>query len=203
MYAKKTVNMKLVVLLLAIVLLIGCVAGGTFAWLIAESGPVENTFVAGSIGTLTLVETDEDKSFTIIPGDDIEKDPTVTFNSSIDAYVFVSITATGWDLSDKTYNINSNKDSGSDDTGLTWTVSDDWTVLDATAYPGVYYKAVKATDSPRSWSIIKNDTIDVSTCITETSINDYTGKPLIFQAYAIQAEGHTTAAAAWTALGSA
>ena len=72
MYAKKNLSMKVVVLLLAVVLLIGCVAGGTLAYLMAKSSIVTNTFVVGDIGDLKLYENNEEitttttKSFTIM-----------------------------------------------------------------------------------------------------------------------------------------
>ena len=50
-------NMKRsVALLVAIALLIGCVAGGTIAWLVDTTGNVTNTFVAGNID-ITLDES--------------------------------------------------------------------------------------------------------------------------------------------------
>ena len=55
MYAKKkSVSMKVVVLLLAVVLLIGCTIGGSVAYLMANTNTVTNTFVVGNIGNLTL-----------------------------------------------------------------------------------------------------------------------------------------------------
>ena len=49
MKANNTVSMKVVVVLLALVLLIGCAAGGTIAWLMTNTDPVENTFSASNI----------------------------------------------------------------------------------------------------------------------------------------------------------
>ena len=73
MRTKKTVSMKAVVLLMAVVLLIGCTIGGSLAWLMTESKAVINTFVVGDIGTLTLTEngaeaSDDTRTFTIITG---------------------------------------------------------------------------------------------------------------------------------------
>lgn len=190
MYAKKSVSMKVVVLLLAVVLLIGCVAGGTLAWLITSTGPVENTFVAGEIGNLALKETDADKRFIIVPGVDISKDPTVTFDgNNVPAYLFVKIEYTGWNTTDgKTFTI------GSDDKEMTWEIADGWTKLEN----GVYYRTVEAdadTQATRSYGIIKNNTITVESGITKDDLakdsegnNAYT-KSLTFTAYAIQAEG--------------
>lgn len=208
MYAKKkSVSMKVVVLLLAIVLVIGCVAGGTLAWLITYTGPVENTFVAGAIGELTLNETDgkgntvSSRSFIVTPGVDITKDPVVTFNgNSVAAYIFVKVEATDWTESNGTFSIGSKQE-------MKWTVADGWKKLENT--PGVYYREVVVdtdtanTAETEKYGIIKNDTITVSSEITKDNISNYT-KGLTFTAYAIQQEdggsdnaGKFTPAEAW------
>lgn len=51
---QKTPGKKSIALLLALMLLIGCVAGGTIAYLTTRTGIVTNTFVAGNIGDLKL-----------------------------------------------------------------------------------------------------------------------------------------------------
>ena len=188
MYAKKSVSMKVVVLLLAVVLLIGCVAGGTLAYLMAKSSTVNNTFVAGEIGTLTLSET-TGESYIVTPGVDITKDPTVTFNgNNVAAYVFLKVEATDWEVSGAdttyTYSIGTNQE-------VKW-VLDGWTKLG----DGVYYKEVAANAGEQSWSVIKDNKITVSSEITKANISDYT-KGLSFTAYAIQKDGFTTVAAAW------
>lgn len=188
MYAKKSVSMKVVVLLLAVVLLIGCVAGGTLAYLMAKSSTVNNTFVAGEIGTLTLSET-TGESYIVTPGVDITKDPTVTFNgNNVAAYVFLKVEATDWEVSGAdttyTYSIGTNQE-------VKW-VLDGWTKLG----DGVYYKGVAANAGEQSWSVIKDNKITVSSEITKANISDYT-KGLSFTAYAIQKDGFTTVAAAW------
>ena len=66
MKANKTVSMKVVVVLLALVLLIGCAAGGTIAWLMTNTDPVENTFSASDI-QIDLKETTGD-TYKLIPG---------------------------------------------------------------------------------------------------------------------------------------
>lgn len=189
MYAKKSVSMKVVVLLLAVVLLIGCVAGGTLAYLMAKSSTVNNTFVAGEIGTLTLSET-TGNSYIVTPGVDITKDPTVTFNgNNVAAYVFLKVDATGWTVSGSdttyTYSIGTNQE-------MKW-VLDGWTKLE----DGVYYKEVAANAGAQSWSVIKENKITVSSEITKANISDYT-EALSFTAYAIQKDGFTTVSAAWT-----
>lgn len=189
MYAKKSVSMKVVVLLLAVVLLIGCVAGGTLAYLMAKSSTVTNTFVAGEIGTLNLSET-TGNSYIVTPGVDITKNPTVTFNgNNVAAYVFLKVDATGWTVSGTdttfTYSVGTNQE-------MKW-VLDGWTKLE----DGVYYKEVAANAGEQSWSVIKDNKITVSSEITKANISDYT-KGLTFTAYAIQKDGFNSVADAWT-----
>ena len=189
MYAKKSVSMKVVVLLLAVVLLIGCVAGGTLAYLMAKSSTVDNTFVAGEIGTLNLSET-TGNSYIVTPGVDITKDPTVTFNgNNVAAYVFLKVDATGWTVSgtDTTYTY-----SVGDSQEMKW-VLDGWTKLE----DGVYYKEVAANAGEQSWSVIEDNKITVSSEITKANISNYT-KKLTFTAYAIQKDGFNSVADAWT-----
>ena len=198
---KKSMSMKVVVLLLAVVLLIGCVAGGTLAYLMAKSSTVTNTFVAGEIGTLSLAET-TGNSYIVTPGVDITKDPVVTFNgNNVAAYIFVKVEATDWTESNGTFSIGNNQE-------MKWTVADGWTKLENT--PGVYYREVVVdtdtanTAETEKYSIIKGNTITVSSEITKANISNYT-KELKFTAYAIQQEdggsdndGKFTPAEAWT-----
>ena len=191
MKAKKNVSMKAMVLMLAVVLLIGCVAGGTMAYLMTRSATVTNTFVAGNIGTLTLDET-TGSSYTIIPGKNITKDPNVSYalaaaNDVGQVYIFVEISGGNW-----TYDSANNKFTAEE---LNWTVADGWTHLS----DNVFYMETSAavTNKP----IIADNTIAVASTITkgadiEAAATAATG--LSFTAYAIQAEGFNgNVAAAW------
>ena len=73
---RRSVGSRTLVALLAVVLVIDCVAGGTVAWLIDKTGPVVNTFTFGDIN----IELDENTEgpYKIVPGTDITKDPFVT-----------------------------------------------------------------------------------------------------------------------------
>ena len=188
MYAKKGVSAKAVALLLAIVLVIGCVAGGTIAYLMTKSATVTNTFTVGNIGNLELDET-TGTEYKVIPGVDITKDPVVTFkNYNVAAYVFLMVGATGWTVSGfdttYTYSIGANRE-------MSW-VLDGWTKLEE----GVYYKAVAENAGEQAWHVIQNDTIVVSETITQDTISNYT-KNLTFTAYAIQQADFASPAEAW------
>ena len=195
MYAKKNSGTKVVATLLAVFLLIGIGVGGTLAYLMAKSAVVTNTFVAGNIGTLTLDET-TGTNYIVTPGVDITKDPVVTFKDyNVDAYVFLKVDAAGWTVSGAdttyTYSIGSNKE-------MKW-VLEGWKELE----DGVYYKEVAAGAGEQTWTVIQNNTITVSSEITEENIGDY-AKGLAFSAYAIQQadggadnDGKFTPAEAW------
>ena len=213
MYAKKkSVSMKVVGLLLAICLLIGCVAGGTIAYLIAEPKTVTNTFVAGEIGTLTLTEENGTNStgmteIKVIPGVDITKDPKVSFSGhNVDAYVFLKIQADGW-------NVNSDADYFSqyflDSEGyLEWYLAEGWEYYGEVERAQIYCRKVSANEKLDNVSVIKDDKITVSSKITKENLKDYTLPKLTFTAYAIQASGYDAALkeeyelrnAAWAAL---
>lgn len=196
MYAKKNSGKKVVLVLLAIVLLIGCTICGTIAYLMTATPAVENTFVAGAIGTLTLTETDTDSetagaqhNYTIIPGKPITKNPQVTYtpataNDVGSVYIFVKVTDNDWTCAENKFSHG----------GLSWTVADGWTRLGT---ENVFY--LTTSTALASKSIIAGDTIEVATTITKEEIGDIAtaATGLTFQAYAIQAEGFATAADAW------
>lgn len=195
---KKSVSTKALVLLLAVVLLIGCVAGGTIAYLIAAPKTVTNTFVAGDIGELTLTETDENgnavttRSFTVTPGVEITKDPKVSFSGhNVAAYVFVEVTSTNWTSDNETHmNYNSVSEK------VTFSIDSGWTLVEGTA--NVYYKTVGATETLSGVSIIANDKITVSSELIDGEMTD--NAELKFTAYAIQKEGFADPADAWAEL---
>lgn len=90
---KKILGIKSLLVVLVCVLIFGGAIGGTIAWLSGTSGPVVNTFTESNID-ITLTETKPaNKSAKMVPGWEIEKDPTVTVtDSSEDCWLFVEIT---------------------------------------------------------------------------------------------------------------
>ena len=77
-HCRHSVSRKILIVLLAMVLVIGCAVGGTVAWLTQETDSIVNTFTYGNIN-ITLTETTPEKETDkIIPGTDIEKEPKVT-----------------------------------------------------------------------------------------------------------------------------
>ena len=204
---------KTVVLLMALTLLVGSAIGGTMAWLYSQSGSVTNTFVAGNIGSLTLTERDagdENRNYLFVPGVGIKKNPIVTYTPvdengsvlNVDAYVFVKVDYANnyWEYSERTYT--------SANGYLSWGVDSAWTKLENV--DNVFYLTAEAkdgTDSVQKWEIMESGstemdgvTITVSDDITKAMVDDNTAAvgSLTFTAYAIQKDGMTDEATAWT-----
>ena len=185
---RRSVSSRAFIALLALVLVIGCVAGGTVAWLVAKTDPVVNTFTYGNID-ITLTET-TGTSYKIIPGTDIPKDPKVTVTAGSEAcWLFVKVEETGKFVTDK----------------VTYAIANSWAQGDGTEIPSnVYYREVSAEDAKNGvnyYVLAGNDTypngvITVSADLTKENI-PAANPTLTFTAYAVQKENITTAADAW------
>ena len=183
--SKRTVSVKAFVAILALVLALGCAAGGTFAWLVATTDTVTNTFTYGDIN-ITLAET-TGNSYTIIPGVDISKDPKVTVSAnSEDCWLFVKVEESGTFVPNK----------------VTWSIADGWTAGDGTKIPtNVYYRQVSTATTDTSFDVIKDNKIHVGADLTKTDIQSITAEnqpKLKFTAYAVQKDGIADAATAWS-----
>lgn len=189
-------------MLLSLVLVIGCVAGGTLAWLTDTTDPVTNTFTVGDID-LTLKETpynadgtygtpaeNVENSYPLIPGNSYKKDPVVEVAAgSEDCYLFVKIV-----------------EANNPGTYLNYTLAlDGWTQLNGQT--GVYYRTVAKTDTTRSWKLLTGDTISVKDTIVKAGIStegtNNVAMPaagiepkLTFTAYAVQ-QANRTVEQAW------
>ena len=187
---RRGVSTRAFVALLALVLVIGCVAGGTVAWLVAKTDPVVNTFTYGDIN-IELAETKPvNQQAKIITGVDIEKDPKVTVKANSEAcWLFVKVEKTGTFVDGK----------------VTYAIADDWTKLTGVdSVDNVYYREVGAVTADTSYYVLKGSTeypngvVTVSENLTKDEIKNITSKPtLTFTAYAVQKEGSADAAAAW------
>ena len=171
MYAKKGSNLKVIATLLAIVLLIGCGIGGTIAWLQDKSGTITNTFTASDLSITLSENKPDDQTAKMVPGADIEKDPTVTvIKNSEECYVFIKI--------EKSANF---------DTFLTYTLADGWNAVPGNA--GVYYREVASSAADQTFSILNGNKVTVKGTVTKADMNgitDITKPTLSFTAYAIQ-----------------
>lgn len=181
---RRSVGMKTFVAMLALVLVIGCAVGGTVAWLTAQTDPVVNTFTYGDIN-IDLKETKpKNKQAKIIPGVDIEKDPTVTVKKDSEAcWLFVEV-----------------KKEGAFTNEVTYSIADGWMQDDDTKIPkNVYYREVNAVTDDISFAVLKDNKINVSENLTKEEIKDIKDKPtLTFTAYAVQKDGIADAGTAWT-----
>ena len=90
---RRTFGSKSLALVLACVLLVGGVIGGTLAWLTADGGSVTNTFTESDIDIALSETKPENKTAPMVPGWTIDKDPKVTVEAdSEDCWLFVKIT---------------------------------------------------------------------------------------------------------------
>lgn len=183
---RRSVSSRAFIALLALVLVIGCVAGGTVAWLVAKTEPVVNTFTYGNIDiTLTEAAGGADKQFKIIPGTNIEKDPKVTVEAgSEDCWLFVKVVEENWPtaaLEDGTRKVS-------------YAIADGWTLVDG--QDNVYYREVKAADTVREFPVLEGNIVTVSDQLTKGDIQA-TPPKLTFTAYAVQQENIANAKTAW------
>ena len=171
---KKKLTTSLAVALAALLL----IGGGTFAYLQSNTEDVVNTFNANQV-TVELTET-TGGDYNIIPGTTQEKDPKVTVDNSIDAYVYVEVTDTTDGL-------------------VTYSIAEGWTLLDG--YDDVYYREITASESEQSFNVLAGDQVTYSADLeNEDMLDGDTLKKdlnLTFKAYAIQKEPFDDAVAAW------
>lgn len=165
---------KIILLVVAFVLTIAASVGVTLAWLTAESSEVTNTFAPSTID-ITLTETgmtNNEKSFLMVPGHVIEKDPTVTVKAnSEDCFVFIKVTKTN-----------------GPDYFLEYNIADGWTAL--SGVDGVYYKEVTKKSSDQPFSILDGDMVTVKQEVTKAQMKSLESlgmyPKLTFTAYACQ-----------------
>lgn len=182
----RTVSIKIAALIAAIVLVIGCTAGGTVAWLVSKPAAITNVFTVGNINA-TLTETKT--AFKIVPGVEIAKDPVATVKAnSEDCYLFVKLTEENWPTFTET------TEAGSTTRKVEYEIADGWTKLE----DGVYYREVTKSDTDQKFPVLKNDQVTVSNTLTKENVDAITGTPeLTVAVYAVQKEGMDSAADAW------
>lgn len=164
---------KSIALLMALVLVVGLVTGGTLAWLTTKTDPIKNTFTAGNV-KISLAE--ETKNFVMVPGTDIKKDPKVTVKKdSVKSYLFVKL--------EKSKSFNG---------FLSYEVRDDWTALPNVA--DVYYRVVENSDQDQSFYVLKDNKVHVSDTVSKKMMDELTPATtptLTVTAYACQWDNGT------------
>lgn len=173
---RRSVSSRAFIALLALVLVIGCVAGGTVAWLVATTDTVTNTFTYGNIN-IELTETE--RTYNIVPGVALDKDPKVTVKAgSEDCWLFVKV-----------------EQPIAFATGVSYEIAEGWTMLE----DGVYYREVSKADTDSEYYVLKENKVTVSSALTKEDITKVGGSPtLTFTAYAVQQENIADAATAWS-----
>ena len=184
---KSTVKKSLIVVL-ATLLLCGCVVGGTFAWLMDQTAPIQNTFTIGNVD-IDLTESTSD--YKMVPGATIAKDPTVTVEAGSEAcWVFIKV-----------------EKSAVLDQYITYALADGWNALDGAN--GVYYRAQAAVTADTDISVLKNDQVTVKSDVTKPDMEALQAEgavqpTLTFTAYAIQQSGfEADVSGAWTTVSAA
>lgn len=180
-------TLKPLLVAMAVVLLIGCVAGGTLAWLTSTTPEVTNTFTTSDI-TIRLDET-TGTQYKMIPGWTITKDPKVTVKAGSEkCYVFVKVEESDNFDDFMTYSIITGENAWTELTGVT-----------DTDKVKVYYRVVDAfaATSDMEFPILEDNKVRVNAEVTKEMMNalNQTGaaKPtLTFQAAAIQYKDSNT-----------
>lgn len=217
---------KTLTIAIALVLVVALAVGATYAYLTASSGPVKNTFVVGGAvadkdlklfehvatkntdGSYTLSSnTTTSNAYTVMPGVNLPKDPTVTVEkASGEYYLFVEVTK-GSGFASVTVG---------EKTGAPLSCNVDtanWQPLtltgkDANREVYVYCVTGKSAiqSAPVSNVAVLKTIGDTQNTITVSADNDIvatltseSASALTFNAYACQAAGFDDAAAAFTA----
>lgn len=183
----RTVSIKIAALIAAIVLVIGCTAGGTVAWLVSKPAAITNVFTVGNINA-TLTETA--KEFKIVPGVNIAKDPVATVKAnSENCYLFVQLTEANW----PTFT-----EKGSTTRKVEYKIAEGWIKLESK--DGVYYREVTKSDTDQHFDVLQDNQVTVSSTLTKENVDAITGTPkLTVAVYAVQKEGMDSAGKAWAA----
>lgn len=184
---------KAMALVLALGLVTVGIVGGTMAWLTAQATEVKNVFTDSDIN-ITLTEMglsqNNEKSFKMIPGHTIAKDPKVTLKAGSEAcYLFVQVIE---DLGD--WQTTATGDSKTFTDYLEYEVATNWTKGDGTDIPvNVYYiKVDSVTSADTDYPILVDNEVKVNgDNVTKTMMDMIDGdnetKPtLTFKAAAVQ-----------------
>lgn len=161
-------------LILALVLAVGCVVGGTLAWLTAQSETVTNTFTTSNI-TVKLEES-TGTTYKMIPGYTISKNPKATVVAgSEECWLFVKL--------EKSTNF---------DQYLTYAMADGWTPVEGQT--NVYARKVVSANIGIPYSVLKDDQVKVLGTVTKKMMTDAkTAQPTLkITAYASQLHKNAT-----------
>lgn len=165
-------------IVLAIFSIIAASLGITIAYLVSQSGEVENTFTVGDV-SIVLTESHAER-YLMLPGTDIPKNPTITVDAVSDAcWLFFKI------------------DKSSDfDRYMTYTPEEGWSALSGES--NLYYREVNASKNNQRFPLLTENKVSVKDTVTEEELDALDNKPyLTFTAYAIQRAEIPTPELAW------
>ena len=193
---------KIITTITMLALIICFTIGGTLAWLMDTTDPVQNTFTSGDVD-ITLTETpntnikDNDEtndswSAQMIPGNTYAKDPKVTVKGATDAvdcWLFVKVEEKG---NAQTYL----------DYSFTFDNVDGWQQLNTSTEGDttttVWYREVEASETDQSWYLLdgKEGYADGfvyvnNTAVTKETVDTAAKAELVFTAYAAQKDNRT------------
>ncbi len=183
---------KKILAAVACVLALCCVIGTTVAYFTVTTH-IKNVFVIGDVDvefdeeTGTVDSSTGDHVYTMVPGEDISKDPKVTVKAGSEkCWLFVKI----------------NKENNLDNY-LTYTVKDIWTAY--SGVDGLYYKLVEKSDSDQAFDVLKDNKVTVKTTVDKSDIEalkESEEYPVMdITIYAIQYSKFETKEAAWAEAG--
>ena len=174
--SKKNIAITGVAVSLAAVMLVG---GGTFAYLKGETDPITNSFRTNQV--LVNLEETTGSNYNIIPGTEQAKDPKITVNNTVDAWVYAIIDDSTQGLVD-------------------FSLADGWIPLDGWSNGNfkVFYRVVSANVDVKSFSVLKSDKVSYNKALENSDMVDddgtlKAGVNLTFTAYAIQQAGFADA----------
>lgn len=199
----------------ALALTAAVAVGGTLAWLQDDTGPVTNTFVwsADNNINLTLDETkvnpngdpvklvngelqvvdkeDADRTtentYTIVPGKEVLKDPTLHLDTETESYVYVTV----------------NNQLG-DNATIGWPENNQWMEIDTLDGVPVYAYDVNGDKQLTEADKVTNkanipvfEDITFSSNLNATTGAELTNQTIVVNGYAVQATAGKTPLAAW------
>lgn len=179
---------KIIAVTLAMIIAVTAIAGSSLAWLQDKTGTVTNTFTEGKVD-IDLYETTDgtkvmEKSYKMVPGDVLPKDPTVEVLAVSEAcWLFVKV-----------------EKNATVDTFLSYEIADGWTEL--TTGSGIYYRSVDDKDELQKFAVLKDNKVTVKLEVNMDQMNSLTNGTLVkpefkFTAYAVQKAHVADAATAW------
>lgn len=187
---------RIALILMVLIMLSIHLTGGLYAKYKSAASSSDSARVI-KFQQLNVVETGDftgDHQFVFIPGVPLRKSIQVSFGGSEAAtIVFVKVSAPGWTVSNKTDYVDSQAQ-------LSWSVANGWQHLESKGNTHVYYIELDPNEALGATEFIKNSTVNVSEDGTVDQYLQYPPTAFTVTAYAMQANGVSSVAEAWSML---